>query len=124
MPNSVRIEKRCKQQTGIEFSQYMLNAKGGRVSLNTVAKVLGCKRETLVRAIKRCGIDWPTNENGNNMSYYGLTINGILDTKSGHCRRAGVTYDMVEFQMTSLGLSFPEALAVTVGKKQVRSNKK
>lgn len=124
MPNSVRIEKRCKQQTGMDFSRYMLNAKSERASLNSIAKVLGCKRETLVRAIKRSGIDWPMNEHGNNMSYYGLTINGILDTKSGHCRRAGVTYDMVEFQMTSLGLSFPEALAVTVGKRQVRSSKK
>jgi len=88
------------------------------MSLNTVAKQLGCKRETLARTIKRIGVDWPSDTSGNNHQYYALTINKITATKQEHCRLHGVTYDMVEYYQSLHELSFPEALSIAVARRK------
>jgi len=85
------------------------------MSLNTVAKQLGCKRETLVRTIKRLGMEYPA---GSSRDYYALTINKITTTKQEHCRLHGVTYDMVEYYQSLHELSFPEALSIAVARRK------
>lgn len=118
-----RLEDRCLVKFNKPFARLVMDCKASGMSLNATAKHLDCKRETLARAIRRNNLDWPSDTSGNNHGYYAITINKVTATKAEHCRRAGVTYDSVEYYQSLHNLSFPEALKIAIARKQRESTR-
>ena len=122
MARPQQIEDRCQQLHGVEFKQWVDLHRGGTDTLRTMAAKLRTTHVQLIRVMRRNGLQWEDRKEKARKAYF-VRVDGVDDTKKGHCERAGFHPGAVRGTMALHGLTWLEAFRVMQGRAQRRAER-
>ena len=122
MPRTPEIEKRCQQMHGMEFCKWVDMHRGSKDTLRTMAAKLQTSHVQLIHVMKRNGIKWEDQQEKARRAFH-VVVDGISDTKKGHCERAGFHPGAVRNVMALHGLTWLEAFRVMQGRAKWREGR-
>ena len=112
-----RLERDCMEITGLPLRQYLVNARDMGIGLETAAIKLATNASALWKWVRRYDLEWPTAAQVNPIRSR-IRYRGVMDSKTGHCRRHGVSIHCVNQYQRVHGISrFTTAMDIYLAKK-------